>query len=534
MQETSEDKVFEPGDLLMFGFPGRDAAALFAHFRHTGPPGGIIYFGRNAGTPDEIREINRQVQARWSIPEQFRPPLLVATDQEGGTVARLTQGFSVFPSNMAFGAIYAADPGKGTDMCFKAALATAREMRDAGFNMNFAPCMDVNTNPQNPVIGTRSYSDRPDVVSELGVAAIRGMAEGGVLACAKHFPGHGDTSIDSHTGLPVQEWDEKYVSVHVEPFRRAIEAGVPAIMASHIGFAELDTFRRPVTLPASLSPRMLTGVLRQQMGFQGLIVTDCLEMGAVTSTYGTANAAMMAAEAGANIVLVSHSPELQRAVHNAMLCKMSPNTAEPAMWESRRVRMQTGAWQAGPASPELPRHDVLVRDTARASITVLRKTFEPAQQGGPPLVAVPFRQGATMALEPGESPLATAIRRRIPGAQVELYGEELPESEVGRLSRKAGRAPWVLFAASNMHLHPGQASLARAMLEANPAFLLLDIATPYGALALPAAPYVVSSYGHAPCQIAAAMDVVTGACSPEGCLPVDVPGTFRYGSGLKG
>ncbi len=530
---ASEASVFYPGDFLMFGFPGKDAGGLFAHFRRVGVPRGIIYFGRNAGTPDEIREVNRQVQATWSRPEQSIPPVLIAVDQEGGTVARLMEGFSVFPSNMAFGAIYAADAARGTDLCHKAALATARELRGAGFNMNLAPCMDVNTNPQNPVIGTRSYSDRPDVVSDLGLAAIRGMAEGGVLACAKHFPGHGDTSIDSHTGLPVEEWDEKYVPVHVEPFRRAIEAGVPAIMSSHIGFSDQDRYQPSAIIPASLSRKMLTGVLREQMGFKGLILTDCLEMGAITSTFGTANAASMAVTAGANMVLISHTPEVQRKTYGELRVP-SEIGAQFTRRDVYRILMKLAGWRESPATPELPPHDTLVRDTARASITVLQKKFDPAQQGGPPLLLVPFRQGGTMALEPGESPLATSIRRRIPGAQVELYGEELSESEIKRLSSKARPAPWVLFAASNMHLHPGQATLATAVLEANPAFVLLDIATPYSVLALPSAPYVVCSYGHAPCQIAAAMDVVTGDRSPEGRLPVDVPGVFRFGYGLKG
>ena len=537
MQEDSEARVLYAGELLMFGFHEKDAGSLVARLRREGAPGGIIYFSRNAGSPTEIREMNRQIQAALADPTVPSTPMLIAVDQEGGTVARLTQGFSVFPSNMAFGAVYSAAPQRGTDLCFKAALATARELRDVGFNMNLAPCVDVNTNPENPVIGTRSYSDRPEVVAALGTAAIQGMTEGGVLAVAKHFPGHGDTSVDSHTGLPVQDWDDKYAATHLEPFRHAVRAKVRAIMAAHVGFRQVKEFQGPVPLPATLSHNVLTGLLRNQMGHSGLIVTDCMEMGAIASTYGTRRAAEMAVQAGADIVLVSHTPELQREAMNALLYGPGPSDTrilDRAVKRVFRAKSQVAAWRPDPAAPGLPPHDTLVRETARASITLLRRTFDPAHLGGPPLVAVPFRYGSTMALEPGESPVAMAVRRKMPGAQVELYSASPSVGEVERLSEKARRSPWVLFAASDMQLNSGQATLAKAMFEANPAFVLLDIATPYSVLALPAAPYVVCSYGYAPCQLAAALDVVTGACGPEGRLPVDVPGRFCFGSGLKG
>jgi beta-N-acetylhexosaminidase len=531
--EDAEARAQAWDELFMLGFHESDPEALTAQFREQGTPGGIIYFSRNAVAPGEIREMNRQVQAAFADHAHPPAPLLIAVDQEGGTVARLTDGFSVFPSNMAFGAVYAASPQRGQDLCFKAALATARELRDAGFNMNLAPCLDVNTNPHNPVIGTRSYSDRTEVVAALGQAAIRGTAGGGVLAVAKHFPGHGDTSVDSHTGMPVEDWDDAYDATHAEPFRRAIAAGVPAIMASHVGFHH-DTCCGPKTIPATLSSLLLTGALRNRMGHDGLILTDCMEMGAISSTYGVEKASVMAIEAGVDMVLISHTPGLQRAAMRALADHYPGGALSRQVERVRRARKKVAAWRGCPRTPDMPSHDALVREAARASITLLEKRFDPAVVGGPPLVVAPSRYGSSTVAGLHDSPVARMVKRAIPGASVELYGASPQASEALRLSEEAKRSPWVVFVASNLHLNSGQAALAQAILEANPSLVVMDIATPCSIMAVPAAPYVICSYGYAPCQISAAIEVMMGARAPEGRLPVDVPGRFRFGHGLKG
>lgn len=196
------------------------------------------------------------------------------------------------------------------------AQTIANELRSLGFNWDFAPVLDVNNNPNNPVIGDRSYGDDPQLVAAMGIAAIRGFQDdGGILACGKHFPGHGDTETNSHFALPrITHSQDRLEQVELIPFRAAIASGLGALMTAHILFSALDP-----TLPATLSPRVLTGLLREELDFQGVIITDCLEMRGVADGWGTPEAAVLAVLAGADILLCCHTWQTQREVRDALL-----------------------------------------------------------------------------------------------------------------------------------------------------------------------------------------------------------------------
>lgn len=195
-------------------------------------------------------------------------------------VSRLGADAAVVPSAMCVSAT--GEPRNA----YLAGLITGRELSALGVNFDLAPVMDVNSNPHNPVIGVRSYGDAPETVSRYGVEMIRGLTEGGVLSCAKHFPGHGDTALDSHLSLPrVDKTLEELESCELAPFRAAIEAGVPAVMTTHILFPELE----PDGVPATMSRRIITGILKERMGFKGLVVSDCMMMQAIQTYYGTVN-----------------------------------------------------------------------------------------------------------------------------------------------------------------------------------------------------------------------------------------------------
>src|SRR4051794_18529966 len=218
--------------------------------------GGAVLFADNIGTPEETRALTAQIQEACGRPGL---PAIISADQGGGGVQRLKPPAPSFPSAMAVGAT------GSTEHARHWGLATGRELRALGLNMDFAPVLDVNNNPQNPVIGTRSYGERPEEVARLGVAAFRGLQEAGVVATGKHFPGHGDTGLDSHYDLPQIEGDlERLRAVELPPFRAAIAAGIPAIMTTHIVFPALD----PDGLPGTLSPRILNGLLRDELGFR--------------------------------------------------------------------------------------------------------------------------------------------------------------------------------------------------------------------------------------------------------------------------
>ena len=230
-------------------------------------------------------------------------------DQEGGWVARLKTGATILPGNMALGAAGA------TELAEQAGTITAIELGAVGVNLNFAPVIDVNNNPRNPVIDRRSFGECPNLVSRLGCAYIKGLQQTGVLATAKHFPGHGDTTVDSHTDLPAVGHDvERIQTVELKPFRAVIEAEVGAIMTAHIVYSTLDANR-----PATLSRPILTDLLRGELGFEGLIITDDMEMKAIDKRYRTGEAAVMAIDAGADMVLTLWRYRNQREVFNALV-----------------------------------------------------------------------------------------------------------------------------------------------------------------------------------------------------------------------
>ena len=308
------------GQMLFLGWGGPDSLAHVNAQADTCVrdlhAGGMILMGRNVqataakgDAPPSIdaaavRAMVEDLQSRAHV------PLLVATDQEGGRVARFGSApFTRMPSALAIG-----ERGD-TVLAREAARVTGRELAAVGLNMDFAPVADVNSNPANPVIGDRAFGTTPDAVTPFVLAQVAGYEDGGVLACVKHFPGHGDTALDSHYALPTLPFSLGEMQAReLAPFQAAIVAGVSAVMTAHILFPALDNSG----LPATLSRPILTGLLREQLGFDGLIVTDCLEMKAVSESWGTARAAVLAAIAGADMLLICHTEARQREAFAAL------------------------------------------------------------------------------------------------------------------------------------------------------------------------------------------------------------------------
>lgn len=257
--------------------------------------GNIILFTRNFENAEQIRQLTSKIHEEVLKHTGHIP--FIAIDQEGGLVTRMMKDVTFAPGPMTASASI-------EDATYYTGRMLAEDMIRLGMNLNLAPSLDVNNNPNNPVINVRSYSDDPEVVGKLGKRFIKGSLEYGVLACAKHFPGHGDCEVDSHLGLPTINYDlERIHKIEMHPFKENID--VPAIMSAHIMFPAYDT------VPATLSKNILTNVLRKELGFKGLILTDCLEMKAISDIYGTANGALMAILAGADLCDISHTLEYQ-------------------------------------------------------------------------------------------------------------------------------------------------------------------------------------------------------------------------------
>ena len=296
---TLEENI---GQIFQVGFIGTKITSEISEMIKDYHIGGIIYFRRNIKSLRQVFELSNKLQA-ISINQRVGLPLMISTDQEGGIVHRLIGG-THFPGSMVLGAT------KNTELAERMGQAIAKELKTVGINMDFAPVLDVNCNSLNPVIGVRSFGEDPFWVAKLGVAFIKEVQAEGVIACGKHFPGHGDTVADSHLTLPVLKHDRNHLEkVEFYPFMQAIQAGVDSIMTAHVCFPSIEPKE---DIPATLSYNVLTNLLRKELGYTGIIITDCMEMKAIADGFGTSEGAIMSIKAGSDIVLVSHSINKQK------------------------------------------------------------------------------------------------------------------------------------------------------------------------------------------------------------------------------
>lgn len=287
--------------------------------------GGVILFAENLDTKEQTQQLTYDLQAAAHM------PLFIGIDEEGGLVSRLNKSnieHEVFP------------PAAEMEDVAYAGKTIGEELAELGINVDFAPVADVNTNPDNPIIGTRAFSSDPQAAASKVAEFIRAIEETGVSACAKHFPGHGDTAMDSHLGETYVEHDmERLRSVEFVPFEQAITAGTDFIMAGHIKTPNATTDN----LPASLSPEML-GILRNDLGFNGIIITDAMNMGAIVDAYGSGESAVMAVQAGVDIVLMpadlaAAAQALTEAIEDGTI---SAERVEEALWRVLSLKYDKG------------------------------------------------------------------------------------------------------------------------------------------------------------------------------------------------
>ncbi|MBK8171780.1 MAG: beta-N-acetylhexosaminidase [Sandaracinaceae bacterium] len=301
------------GQVIIAGFDGtKEAPHALSHRAKRGELGGYVLFKRNLGTMQEVAELNANLITA-SMPEM---PLCISLDQEGGRVARLQAPVVKLPPMQKMGALGDAK------LTRRAAFILGTQLRALGFNMDYAPVLDINTNPANPVIGDRAFGSDPETVTTHALAFANGLRESMVLACGKHFPGHGDTELDSHLALPKLGHDRARLDrVELAPFRAAV-AHLPSIMTAHVIFESLDP-----GVPATLSHRVITGLLRGELGYKGVIISDDLEMKAVADHYQTGDSACRAIEAGCDALLICSKPELVVQAQDALIARASKDTA---------------------------------------------------------------------------------------------------------------------------------------------------------------------------------------------------------------
>ncbi|GAA3492195.1 glycoside hydrolase family 3 protein [Streptomyces cremeus] len=458
-------------------------------------------FGRNIASPEQLAALTAQLRAE-------REDVLVAIDEEGGDVTRLeVRGGSSFPGNLALGAV------DDVDLTRDVARELGRRLAECGVNLNWAPSADVNSDPGNPVIGVRSFGADPALVARHTAAYVEGLQAAGVAACTKHFPGHGDTNVDSHHDMP--RIDVDLATLHARelvPFRAAIAAGSKSVMSAHILLPALDPTR-----PATLSPQILTGLLREELGYQGLIITDGMEMRAISATYGIERGSVLAIVAGADAICVGGGladEETVLRLRDALVAAVRSGELPEERLADAAARVRSlASWTSaareasGPGAEvqegTAPGNETIGLVAARRAVTVTRAP------GATPVMSAPYVAAFT--------PVANiAVGDETPWGVAADLARLLPGTATGTFTAETGTAEAVVTAAGGRrivavvrdeHRHPWMAVALDALLAARPDTVVVEMgvpqATPRGALH-------VATHGAARVCGAAAAEAVTG------------------------
>lgn len=468
------DIKYAVGQRLMVGFPGTEIDSELEKLVRDCKIGNIILFRRNIESREQLKRLCGELH-KLIVAETGAEPL-IAIDQEGGVVTRLSDDMVNTPGAMALAAA-------GGDCAYKAAKLTAAELRDAGVNFNLAPVLDVNSNPANPVIGVRSFGDEPERASALALEYMRGALDGGVMACGKHFPGHGDTAVDSHIGLPkVEKGREELEACELLPFRRAIEAGIPAIMSSHVLFPALE----PEKLPATMSRRILSGLLRGELGFKGVIISDCMEMQAIATYYGTVNGTVAAVAAGADIVCISHTAALAREAAEKIRSQLESGELDASEFESSVERIAAAkaaiAAKTGTAPSE---------SDAAAAREMLDRSFTLVRGKMPELGDAPFFTGcgpiraSLVSSRVRETPAFPDYMAKAIGGRALVTSDNPGSEEISAAVNAASESSCIVLGTCNAHLKPGQIELLRALAGLGKPMAVVALRNPYDLTGLP-------------------------------------------------
>ncbi|MCM3705884.1 MULTISPECIES: glycoside hydrolase family 3 protein [Cytobacillus] len=507
--------------------------------------GGVILFRENVVTTEQTATLVSDYQ---KAAEKFG--LLMTIDQEGGIVTRLQSGTDM-PGNMALGA------ARSEEISRKVGKAIGEELSSLGINMNFAPVMDVNNNPDNPVIGVRSFGEDPQLVADMGVAYTEGLQSAGVAATAKHFPGHGDTAVDSHLGLPEVPHDkERLKEVELYPFQKGMEAGVDAIMTAHVTFPKIDDTKaisqktgEEIAIPATLSHKVLTELMREEMGYEGVITTDAMNMNAIAEHFGPVDAAIRAVKAGTDIVLM---PVGLKEVAEGLLNAVKNGEIPEKRIESSVERILTLKIKRGIIKEETPQpidekitnalevvgseeHKQIEKEAAERSITVVKN-----EGNALPLKLSPednivvvgntyitdlsnsvgkFHANSTV-IQTSSYALTEEQKQQIRNASAVLVGSHT--------SNVSGRSP-----------DSAQMQMVNSIIaESEVPVIAVGIRNPYDIMAYPEIDAYIAQYGFRTASFDSAAGVIFGQINPSGKLPVTIPGTdgnvlYEFGHGLS-
>ncbi len=517
----------------------------YQRLRHLVVDDGVGGLVMSIGAPLEVAQKLNELQRLAAV------PLLVASDVEHGAGMRLKAGVALpygidlggateFPPLMAFGA--AGDPR----LAYELGRITALESRAAGIQMAYAPDVDVNNNPANPIINVRSFGGDPGIVEAMATADIRGMQDNGLLATAKHFPGHGDTGTDSHLALPILNVSQARLdSVELPPFRAAVRAGVSAVMSAHIAFPALTGD----TVPSTLSPRLLTGLLRDTLGFRGLVVTDALDMGGIVRKYGPADAAVLAVQAGADVLLMP--PDVPAAIAAVAAAVRDGRIPEARIDASVRklldLKSQVGLDRRRavdlsmiPRVVGIPAHQAVAEQVARRALTVGRDRdhllpVDPRRVDR--ILSIVYSDDA----DPLDGrALQKALGARYRAVATAFLDRRAGEPQLDSLLAAADSADVVFFSPfvrvlarkGGVAIAPRVVAFARALAARRPT-VVTSFGNPYLLSELPDVSTYVLAWGPEDVMQQAAAAGLAGEQPITGSLPIRIPPDLPLGSGVR-
>jgi beta-N-acetylhexosaminidase len=511
------------GQRFAAGFSGPEITAELQRLVREYQVGNVILFRENLQSRSQARELCASIQEL--VQEETGLPAFISLDQEGGVVTRLPQDMVNIPGAMALAA------SGDSEAVYAATRITIQELQSIGVNLNLAPSLDINSNPDNPVIGVRSFGANPRRVAEFAGAALRAYRDEGFLCCGKHFPGHGDTSVDSHLTLPrVDKTLSELEACELATFRAAIERDIPVIMSSHILFPQVEQ----QNLPATMSRTIITGLLKERMGFSGLVLSDAMEMNAIKEFYGVGQGCVASLAAGVDIVFVCHDPAQMEASLKAIASayhedRFDTGEFDASVGKIRRYKAQ----YALAGTPVLPEASLVAENAALMRRTIARVDAVGASWMAPSLGSNPFFAGclpyrSTNASSKADGCLSFApwFAQRFRGQWAETSLNPNDE-EIGQIEARVSGATALVLGTVNGYLNRGQIALAQSLAciarQGNIPCIVAALRNPYDLAEIPAEVLRLAAWEYSTNSFAALEAVFRGELLPQGSLDCLVP-----------
>ncbi len=513
---TLEEKI---GQLIVFGFHedyfSENAERLIRDYKI----GNTLLFTRNVSSPEKLFELNKKTQE--SMIKHLGIPAFISIDQEGGMVTRIYEPATVYPGAMTIGATN--DPNNA----YLSGLYMADEMDALGINLNFAPVLDVNNNPLNPVIGVRSFGDKPEFVSAFSRAFIKGM-QTKIIATAKHFPGHGDTHLDSHLDLPYVNMDKTRLDeVELKPFKEAIDEGLKGVMSAHIVYKHLTN-----GYPATMSKEALTDLLRDELKFDGLIITDGMEMKAILNKYGAVEASVPAILAGANLLLYCHYEDQQidvtKFIKEAVLNGTIPmevldERVEKVLEYKEQINLDilNNTYSDIQARVENPKHKVFAKKVTEDALTLVKGSTFKAKDKTLFISQLPKATSGADATDGKQSTIGI-LKEALPNFDYLQVAINPTDEEIDQLVKDANQYEQIIVTTYNSNVYKQQSALIKSLLKLEKDLHVISLRNPYDHYLTPEIKNYVCLYEYTQNSIHTLKDYLLGKLKPKGKLPIDV------------